>query len=206
MGRNQVKKRRAEGHVPAVIYGRKIEPQPLEVGEKELVDLMHHAASESVLIDLSIEGDTSGPRLALLKAVQHHPLTQNILHVDLQEVAGDEPVTITIPVETVGEAAGVKTGGVLEHVRFNVDLKGLPRELPEVLVVDVSDLEVGQVITIGALPVPEGVAVLGDPDIPVILVAAPTKEEETEATEEVEEAEGAEPEVISEKKEEGAEG
>lgn len=201
LGRIQVTKRRAAGRVPAVIYGRKIEPQALEVGRKELDEVIQHSASESALIDLSIEGETSGTRLALVKEVQHHPLTRNILHVDFQEVAADEQVTVTVPVETTGEAAGVKAGGVLEHVRFNVELRGLPRELPEVLLVDVSALGVGEVLTIGDLPCPEGVVALGDPDIPVILVAAPTKETET-APAEGEVGTSAEPEVLSAKKSE----
>ena len=203
-GRNQVKKRRAEGRVPAVIYGRKIQPQSLELGRKELDDVILHSASESALIDLTISGDSADVRLALVKAVQHHPLSRDILHVDFQEVAADEAVTVTVPVETTGESVGVKSGGVLEHVRFNVELKGLPRELPEIVLVDVTNLEIGQVVTIGELPLPAGVQVLSDPDIPVILVAAPTKEEELETTEEAGE-DAAEPEVLSERKDEESE-
>lgn len=202
LGRNEVKKRRTAGRVPAVIYGRKIQPQALEVGQKELDDVIHHSASERALIDLSIEGEGTGPRLALVKEVQHHPISRGILHVDFQEVAADEQVTLTVPVETTGEAVGVKAGGVLEHVRFNVDLKGLPRELPEVLLVDVSAMEVGHVMTIGDLPCPEGVVALGDPEIPVILIAAPTKEED--AATEGEPGTAAEPEVLSARKGEEA--
>lgn len=202
-GRNQVKQRRAAQRVPAVIYGRRIQPRSLELERKALDDVLHGAASESVLIDLTIEGEGTGPRLALIKEVQHHPLSRAVLHVDLHEVAADEPVTVTVPVETIGEAAGVKAGGVLEHVRFRVDLRGLPRELPEVLEIDVTALEIGQIITIGDLPCPPGVTVLGPREVPVILVAAPTKEEEVATPEAgaAVEGEAAQPEVITARKE-----
>src|SRR6266702_1162004 len=111
--RSGVKKLRATGRVPAVIYGRQAPPQNLEVGLKELEELIHHSVSETILVDLLVLGD-------FMKIdVQHHPLTGKVLHVDFHEVAENEKVTISIPVETTGEAEGVKTdGGVLEHVLF----------------------------------------------------------------------------------------
>src|ERR1044071_914056 len=128
--RSAVKKLRARGRVPAIIYGRQTEPQNLEVGLKEIQDLIHHSVSETILVDLAVEGDARSPqRLAL--EIQHHPLSGTVLHVDFHEVAENEKVTVTVPVETSGEAAGVKTsGGVLEHVLFKIKVRALPRELP----------------------------------------------------------------------------
>ena len=199
-----VKKLRASGRVPAVIYGRRTNPQNLEIGLNEIEDLIHHSVSETILVDLAVEGGAEGQRLALVQEVQHHPLSGKVLHVDFHEVAEDERVTVTVPVETVGEAAGVKTGGgVLEHVLFKIKVRALPRDLPEVINVDVSLLEIGQSIHLHEIPLPSGVEVLGDKNIPVISVAAPITEAQEAAALESATTPLAEPEVIKEKKEEG---
>lgn len=199
---------RAAGRIPAVIYGRRRQPQNLELKAKELEDLIHHAASENILVDLTVRGEEAPNRLALLQEVQHHPLSGKILHVDLHEVAADEKVTIMVPVEATGEPVGVKTGGgVLEHVLFRLKARALPKDLPEVLTVDVSHLEIGQAIHIGDIQPPPGVEILGDKHISVLAVAAPVTEEQ-EAAAEAAAIEGAlaEPEVLKEKKAEGEEG
>lgn len=204
--RNAVKKLRARGRVPGVIYGRQVQPQNLEVGYKELDDLLHHTRSEHALVDLTVEGDARPKRLALLQEVQHHPLSGKLLHVDFHEVQENEPVTITVPVETVGEAVGVKQhGGVLEHVLFRIKVRALPKDLPAVINVDVTNLGIGQSIHLGEIPLPPGVEVLGDKNIPVISVAAPLTEEQAAAAEAAA-AGPVEPEMIKEKKEAPAEG
>jgi len=193
--------------VPAVIYGRQAKPQNLEVNTKEFTDLIHHSVSENLLVDLSVENDAHGKRLALVQEIQHHPLDGKVLHVDFHEVAENEKVTVQVPVETTGEAAGVKnSGGVLEHVLFKVKVRCLPKDLPEQIVVDVSHLEIGKSIHLGEIKVPEGVEVLGDKTRSVITVAMPrTEEEEAAATETATTAAG-DVEMIKEKKEEGEEG
>ena len=203
--RSGVKKLRLTGRVPAVIYGRQTQTRNLEVGLKEIEDLIHHSVSETILVDLAVEGDAKSGRLALVQEVQHHPLSGKVLHVDFHEVAEDEKVTVTVPVETTGEAAGVKTeGGVLEHVLFKIKVRALPRDLPEVITVDVTPLEIGQSIHLGEIPLPAGVEVIGDKKIPVISVAAPITEAQEAAALEAATTPLAEPEVLKEKKEEGA--
>ena len=199
-----VKKLRAGGRVPAVIYGRRTNPKNLEIGLNEIQDLIHHSVSETILVDLEVEGESEQKRLALVQEVQHHPLSGKVLHVDFHEVAENEKVTVTVPVETVGEAIGVKTGGgVLEHVLFKIKVRSLPRDLPEVINVDVSNLEIGQSIHLSEIPLPAGVEVIGDKNIPVISVAAPITEAQEAAALEAATTPLAEPEVIKEKKEEG---
>ena len=200
-----VKKLRASGRVPAIIYGRRTSPQNLEIGLNEIEDLIHHSVSETILVDLAVEGGgAQGQRLALVQEVQHHPLSGKVLHVDFHEVAENERVTVTVPVETVGEAAGVKTGGgVLEHVLFKIKVRASPRDLPELINVDVSQLEIGQSIHLNEIPLPPGVEVIGDKNIPVISVAAPITEAQEAAALEAATTPLAEPEVIKEKKEEG---
>jgi large subunit ribosomal protein L25 len=201
--RSRVKKLRRSGRVPAVIYGRHSQPQNLEIKAKDIENLIHHSVSENILVDLAVPDDARSRRLALVQEIQHHVLSGAVLHVDLHEVAENERVTIDVPVETTGEAIGVKTGGgVLEHVLFKVKVRALPKDLPEVITVDVAHLEVGQAIHIGELPAPAGGEILGDKNIPVIAVAAPVTEAEEAAAAAAAEGSLTEVEVIKEKKEE----
>jgi large subunit ribosomal protein L25 len=202
-------KLRSSGRIPAIIYGRQAKPQTVEVVAEEMENLMHHSASENLLIDLTVKDDARPKRLALLQEVQHHPLSGGVLHVDFHEVSETEKVTVQVPVETFGEAAGVKTGGgVLEHVLHKLRVRGLPKDLPEQLMIDVSALELGRSIHLGEIKAPEGVEILGDKKIPVVSVALPRAEEEVAAPAEGEALAAGDVEMIKEKKEgeeEGAE-
>lgn len=197
------KQLRSSGRIPAVIYGRQVAPQNLEVVRHELEDLIHNASAENLLLDLAVAEDARPKRLALVQEIQHHPVTGGIVHMDLHEVQENESVTITVPVEAVGESIGVKNGGVLEHVRFSLRVRALPKNLPEVLAVDVSHLEIGQSIHLGEIKPPEGVEILGDKKISVLAVAAPLTEEQEKALEAAALAASGEVEMLKEKKEEG---
>src|SRR5580704_11122908 len=205
--RGGAKRLRATNRVPAVIYGRHNPPQSLEIDLKAFKDVMHKSASEILLVDLNVDGDPKPKRLALVQEVQHHVLTRKVLHVDLHEVAEDEKVVVQVPVEAVGEAVGVKTGGgTLEHVLFKLKVRALPKDLPEVLQADVSLLEIGKAIHIGEMIAPPGVEILGDKHIPVLSVAAPVSEAQEAATLESATTPTGEVEMLKEKKEDGTEG
>ncbi len=198
------KKLRSEGRIPAVIYGGKAKPQSVEINSREIGDLIMHSVSENLLVDLAIKDDANPKRLALVQEVQHHPLSGHVLHVDFHEVSPTEKVTIMVPVETSGEAAGVKnSGGVLEHVLFKLKVRALPKDLPEQVVIDVTALELNKTIHIGEIKAPAGVEILGDKNIPVVSVAVPRAEEEPAAVEGA--AAAGDVEMIKEKKE-GEEG
>ncbi len=202
------KRLRASGRVPAVMYGGHSKPMNLELVGHELETLIQHSVSENILLDLSVSDGTPTRRLALVQQIQHHPLSGHPLHVDLHEVSENEQVTIMVPVETVGEAIGVKTnGGILEHVLFKIKVRGLPKDVPEVITVDVSHLDIGQTLHLADIPTPPKVELVGDKSISVISVAAPITEAQEAAV--LEAAAGplsGEVEMIKEKKEEGAEG
>lgn len=202
-GRSGSKQLRDSGRVPAVIYGRTVQAQKLELNLKEITDLIHHSASETILVDLAVQGESAGTRLALVQDVQHHPLTGRVLHVDFHQVAADEPVTVHLTVEATGEAAGVKAGGVLETVLHKVKVRGLAKDLPEVLSVDVSKIEIGQSIHLGEIVFPAGVKPVGDLGVPVLAVAAPLSEAAEAAQLESATTPLAEPEMLKEKKEDG---
>ena len=204
--RGPLKQVRSNGRVPAVIYGRQTAPQTLEISAREIGDMIHQHVSENLLVDLAIENDSRAKRLALLQEIQRHPINGKVVHVDFHEVAEDEKVTVQVPIETTGEAAGVKTGGgVLEHVLFKLKVRCLPKDLPEQILVDVSALEIGKTIHIGEITAPQGVEILGGKKVPVVSVAAPRAEEEAAPAAEAGKAAG-DVEMTKEKKEEGAEG
>ncbi len=196
---------RAGGRIPANIYGKPAAAQNLEVDAVEFGDLVHAAHSEVILVDLSVSGDARADRLALVQDVQHHPLSGEVLHVDFHEVKSDEKVTIKVPVESTGEAVGVKTGGgTLEHVLLRVKVRALPKDLPEQIVIDVSSLEVGKAIHIGEIKAPEGVEILGDKHITVLAVAAPVAEVAEAAPAAAAAGDAKQPEMIKEKKEDAS--
>ncbi len=204
-GRGAVKRLRTGGVVPAVVYGAHTQPLSVAVEVMELENVLHHATSENVLVDLQVEdnGQTKN-RLALIQEVQHHPVSDVILHVDFHEVSATEKLRTVVPVRALGEPEGVKTGGgVLEFVMRELRVECLPKDLPEMVEVNVETLQIGQSIHVRDVKPPAGVTFLDDADQPVFIVVAPVAE-----VEEVAPAEGAlaEPEVIGAKKEEGEEG
>jgi len=168
--RTRVKKIRASGLLQGVLYGCQKDPKPLTVCAKDFQRMVKHSASENLLVKLAVEGD--GGHLALVQEVQRHPLSGLPLHVDFRAVEEDQPVILSIPVEPRGEAYGVKNeGGNLEHVLFSIKIKALPKDLPEVILVDVTELRSGQTLHLGDLPLPENVEVIGETGIPAFSVS-----------------------------------
>lgn len=203
-GKGPVKRLRAAGVVPAVVYGPHMRTLNIAVKLQELDKVLHHATSENVLVDLQLEeGGKTTNRLALIQEVQHHPFEDTILHVDFHEVLATEKLRTAVPVRAVGEPAGVKTGGgVLEYIMRELRVECLPKDLPEMIEVNVEKLEIGQSIHVSDVVAPAGVTLLDDKGQAVFIVAAPITEEEAAPVA----AEGAaEPEVIGAEKEEGEE-
>ena len=203
-GKTQVKRLRANGAVPGSVYGTHTKPYNITVSTRDLGDVLHHATGENVLVDLLVEaGGKTDNRLALIQEVQHHPFLDTILHVDFHEVLATEKLHTKVPVRPVGEPAGVKNGGgVLEYVMRELHVECLPKDLPELLEVNVEKLEIGESIHVKNVVPPAGVTLTDDEDMTIFLVVAPIAEEVAATTE----AGAAEPEVIGAKKEEGAEG
>jgi large subunit ribosomal protein L25 len=198
-GRSAVRKIKAQGGVPAIIYGGKNKPEPLQVSKRDISLLLSHASGENILVELEIDGEKAG-RLALMQEVQHAPLGGDILHVDFHAVSMDEMIEADVPLEPSGIPEGVKTfGGLLEQNLRSLEIECLPRDLPDVITVDVSHLNIGDSIHVRELPLPPGVTTRVPADLTAFSVLAPTVEEEpVVAAEEVPTA----PEVITAKREE----
>lgn len=208
-GRAAVRAVRQLGRVPAVIYGKnKGKPahsRAIEIDTKKLKEVLHSSTSENVLVDVEVV-DPSGAKidqhLALLLDVQHHPIKDYIIHVDLHEIAQDEILHAEVPVVSTGEPAGVKTGGgLLETMMRTLRVACLPRHLPELITVDVSHLGIGESVHVRDIVLPAEVTASNPPELPVFSVFAP-KEEAAPAPGAV--ADVKQPEVIKEKKTEEA--
>jgi len=198
LGRNAIKKIKKEGLVPGVVYGSQAQPMALQLDARQLTSVLAHASSEHVLVDLEIaDGSQSSNRLALIQEVQHHPLRRELLHVDFHAVSTTEKITSEVPIEAVGEPLGVRTfGGLLEYSLRTLEVECFPQELPDIVRIDVTNLNIGEALHGRDIPLPSGVEALTDADLTVVsVVASRVGEEVTETTEAP-----AAPEVITEKK------
>jgi len=204
VGRSGVRKLRARGIIPAVIYGGKVKPQSLQVAARDMNAMMSHASGENVLVDLEIAGEKSN-RAALVQEVQHSPVRGEIVHVDFHAISMDETIQAEVPLEPTDTPVGVKTfGGLLEQSLRSLAIECLPRDLPDRITVDVSQLNIGDSIHVREIQLPSGVTAKVAADLTAFSVLAPVVEEEPVAVEA--EAAAAGPEVITEKKEEGEAG
>ena len=198
LGRAAVRKLKATGAVPAIIYGAKQKPEALQVSKREINALLSHAAGENILVELEIEGEGTN-RLAMVQEVQHAPVGGEVLHIDFHAVSMDEMIEADVPLEPIGTANGVKNfGGLLEQSLRSLSIECLPRDLPDVISVDVSALNVGDAIHVREIQLPPGVTTRVPADLTAFSVLAPTVEEEPVPVAETPTA----PEVIKEKKEE----
>ena len=199
VGRSAVRKLKAKGAVPAVIYGAKDKPEALQVSRREINAILSHASGENVLVELEIAGQ-KGNRMALVQEVQHSPVGGDILHIDFHAVSMNEMIQAEVPVEPLGIANGVKNfGGLLEQSLRSLAVECLPADLPDRITVDVSGLNIGDSIHVRQIQLPNGVSAKVPVELTVFSVLAPTVEEEPVAVVTEGAAEG--PEVIKEKKE-----
>jgi large subunit ribosomal protein L25 len=181
----------------------------ITINEHDFVMMLRAHRSENMILDLTVEG-TEKPYKVMLKAIQHHPITGRIIHVDFYEISMTRKIHIEVPIKLVGDPVGVvQEGGILEHVLRSLQVTCLPGDLVEEIELDVSELRVGKTLRVHDVVVDEQkLKVMGDPEQVVVAIAAPRSEEEEEAAEAADAAAAAAgPEVLSEKKdEEGAEG
>jgi large subunit ribosomal protein L25 len=201
VGRAAARKLKARGVIPAIIYGGRNQPQPLQVSAREVNAMLSHASGENILVELEIEGEESN-RSALVQEIQHSPVGGNILHIDFHAVSMDEKIHAEVPLEASGIANGVKNfGGLLEQSLRTLTVECLPRDLPDRITVDVSNLNIGDSIHVRDIQMPSGVTAKAQLDLTAFSVLAPVVEEEPVPV--AAEGAAAGPEVITEKKPEG---
>jgi large subunit ribosomal protein L25 len=202
-GKNANNRLRKAGKIPAVIYGPGKQPVVVSVNPQDVKTILHSESGRNTIFGISVDG--AGQNNAMVKDYQLDPVHGNLIHADFLEIAMDRLLILTVNVEIVGEAEGVKLdGGIMDIVTRSIEVECLPSDIPESIKVDVSKLKINDYVRVKNLQVDEKVKVLSDPEIVVVTIVPPTKEE---APAEAAAAETAEPEVIKKGKtaEEGAE-
>ena len=199
LGSRRTRRLRSQGLIPGVLYG-KGHARPISVPERELRSAMTGPSGLHAILDVVIEGQTT-VHPSILAEYQQHPIRGTIMHIDLREVRLDQPIHATVVVHLVGEAVGVKSGGMLSLVAREIQVEALPTDVPEHIDVDVSNMEVGDVLRLADVRPIQNVTFLDDPHETVIATVsvprgfAELEEAEAEAAAEAEaeaEAEAAE--------------
>jgi len=201
-GKGVARKLRQAGRVPAILYGQGHDGVSLSLDNYELNQLLSTPGARTSVLELEVkDGREDARKNVLIKEVQKHPYKDVILHMDLLEIAMDEVISVMVPIEITGTAKGVRLdGGILEMKRRELELVCLPHIIPDSLVIDVTDLEIGDNIHVEDIKVPEGVTIPHDVNFTIMTLVAPAVEVEAEEEEEVEgeEAEAAEGEAAEE--------
>lgn len=204
-GKNEARRLRAKGSMPAVVYGGSDGPTPIAVNPKELARILNSKTGHNTIFNLSVGGNANTP--VMIVDWQYDPMKNSLLHVDLKRIDLTQRITVNVPVITQGDPKGVKVqGGLHEVVTREVQIECLPNEIPEQFVLDVSELLIGQSIRAGDIPMSGSMKLLSQPDTVISHVIALRAEEEPVAAAPTEAAPAAEPEVIKKgkKEEEGA--
>ena len=187
-GRGAMNRLRAQGMVPAVIYGHSGSTS-LTINEKEFKSLLVAKGKSAALVSVDIDGGNTF--LADIVDIQRDPITDKFIHVDFHEVVQTEKMTTVVPLDFIGESVGVKiSGGILDIARHEVNVRCLPANLPAIIKVDISGLDIGNIVHLSDIVVPDGVEVIGDPTTPVVsckLVEEETAQSAEAATETTEE-------------------
>jgi large subunit ribosomal protein L25 len=170
-GKGASRRLRRQGLVPAVVYGARREPEMISLVHNELVQHLEHEAFYSHILDLKV-GDKADK--VVIKDLQRHPAKPFILHVDFQRVSADEKIRMMVPLHFLneGSAKGVKTGGVVSRNLTEIEISCLPKDLPEYIEIDLTEMDIGDIVHLSEVRLSEGVTLAHapDPDVPVVIV------------------------------------
>ncbi len=195
-GKNEARRSRAKGKIPAVIYGAGKPTVPIQVERRALTDAFRAGAGENAIFLLRLAGSDQS-RHAMIREFARDPVSRAPLHIDFVRVLMDAKIRVRVPIEVTGIAQGVKTdGGILDFVTREVEVECLPGNIPSNLPIDVTALVIGDALRISALPPVEGVTIVDDPEKVLVHVAHPTQEKEPAVAAAEAAAEPTEPEVL----------
>ena len=200
-GKGPARRLRRAGRVPAILYGGAA-PVNISLDPRDVYRLIHGHEGGTQLLQVTF-GATTDKRMAIIRDMQFDPVSEDLVHVDLQEVAMDKPIQVSVPLRAAGEAKGVKeSAGIFEMILREVQVLCLPGAIPETIAADVSNLGIHDVLAVRDLVAPEGVRILNDPGQAVATVAPPAAEEAaaTPTAAAGAPAAAAEPEVLTERK------
>jgi len=169
-GKGVARKLRAAGRVPAVVYGHGKKAVPVSVDSKDLYHVLHTRAGANVLVDLVVDGEE---HLAMPREIQRDHIRGRFTHVDFLIVSRTEKIMVEVPIRVIGEAPGVKAGGVLEHHLWDLHVECLPGDVPEGIDADISALAVGDSLKVADLAAPKGAVIVTPVDESVLAVVIP---------------------------------
>jgi large subunit ribosomal protein L25 len=169
-GKGVARKLRAAGRVPAVFYGHNTETVSLSVDSRELTHLLHVNSGTNLLLDLVIDGK---PHMAIAREIQRDHIRSAFKHIDFLAVSRTEKITVSVEVREHGEPAGVKAGGVIDHHLREVEVECLPQDVPDAIDVDVTAMELGDMLHVRDLVAPPGITILSNPEDAVLSVITP---------------------------------
>jgi large subunit ribosomal protein L25 len=196
IGKNEARRDRAKGKIPAVVYGARKPTVPISVDRKALTDAFRGGGGENAIFLLKLAG-TEHARHVMIKQLQQDPVSRKPLHIDFVRIEMTTKIRVKVSIEIIGVAVGVKTeGGILDIVTREVEVECLPGNIPKHMPVDVAALSIGDALRVSQLVAPEGVTVVEDPEKVVVHVTHPTAEKEPEVAAAVEAPEITEPEVL----------
>jgi len=180
---------RREGKIPAILYGPGIAPSMLSVKSKDMEKVVKERQAGRLLFDLVVENGEGAKQTVMLKELQRHPLSRKYIHADFYQVAMDKKLRVRVPVKTKGKAIGVEMGGMLQIIRRTLEVICYPKDIPEAIVLDVTELDAGEAIHINDISV-EGLEFPAEVNFTVVaLLSGKGKAEGEEGEEEEEEAE-----------------
>lgn len=185
-GNGPARRLRSEGKIPAVLYGPKTEAVALTVSVKDLELALKKNKGGQLLINLIVRNGRESAHTALLKELQVHPLTNHFIHADFYEVAMDQKIRVSVPIEVVGKSKGVEEGGVIQVVRRELEVLCFPNQIPQYIEIDVTELGIGDAVHIEDLEAKEDMEYPADVNFTILTVVSPHVEEEPEEEEEEE--------------------
>jgi large subunit ribosomal protein L25 len=187
---------RRDGKIPAILYGPKTEAIKLTIDRLDLEPIFKSGAVAQKLLKLEIDG-VDGKRNVMIKEMQTHPVSQQLLHLDFYEVTMDNKLKVMVPVVMTGKSVGVEMGGMLQLIRRELEVLSLPDQIPENITIDITDLDIGDSFHVEDLQLDGDVEIPADVNFTILTILSPKAEEE--------EVEGEEEEEMGEEGAEGAE-
>jgi len=190
IGKGSARKLRSMGRLPVILYGPEISPMMLSLDYKQLQKILRGRSAESIIFDLRVDSNgKNNSKRVMIKEIQKDPVTRDYLHVDFYEISMEKELEVDIPVYLVNTPIGVSEGGILEHIRRELKISCMPKNLIDKIEIDVSGLDIGQSLHIEDISFPPGLKSIEDGNLTIATVVAPTIEEEKIEEEEIEEEE-----------------
>ncbi len=174
---------RNTGKIPGVIYGKDLPNKLVEMDVKSLESVLRTGAGRNAIINLTVQENTPRKYTVMIKDMQRDPVKGSLLHVDLQKISMQDKIHTVVPIHFIGDSVGVKKGGIMQATLRELDIECVPTKLPESIALDISALDIGDVLTVGnLLNAQDGYAIVNDPETVVVSIAAPRLAEEIETS------------------------